>query len=153
MEIVDITTTSEYTNKFFGKDISDDKKSISGLGFTQDPFGSHNPAKFIAGIITISIGSELSSENPLKINVSPVVNERNQSNIPLKTVAAYKGIPPGLDANKDLRDRIGKPTLTLTEIPEDKITQTDEGNNPPTGTVSIDGEPVSYTHLTLPTKA
>ena len=141
VEIVDITTTSEYTNKFFGKDISDDKKSISGLGFTQDPFGSHNPAKFIAGIITISLGSELSSENPLKINVSPVTNERNQSNIPLKTVAAYKGIPPGLDANKDLRDRIGKPTLTLTEIPEDKITETDEGNNPPTGTVSIDGEP------------
>ena len=38
VEIVDITTTLEYTNKFFGKDLSEDKKSISGLGFTQDHF-------------------------------------------------------------------------------------------------------------------
>ena len=148
VEIVDITTTSEYTNKFFGRDLSEDKKSISGLGFTQDPFASHNPAKFIAGIITISLASELSAENPLTINVSPVSNERNQNNVPLKTVAAYKGIPPGLDANRDLKDRIGKPSITLTEIPEDKILVTDEGNNPPSGELVIDGEPNVGTQLT-----
>ena len=56
VEIVDITTTLEYTNKFFGKDLSEDKKSISGLGFTQDPFASHNPTKFIAGISTKLVG-------------------------------------------------------------------------------------------------
>ena len=90
----------------------------------------------------------MSAENPLTINVSPVSNERNQNNIPLKTVAAYKGIPPGLDANRDLRDRIGKPTITLTEIPEDKILVTDEGNNPPSGELTIDGEPNVGTQLT-----
>ena len=91
VQVNEIIPASSYANDYFNADLSSDKTVISGFGFTGSPFASTNQDLFRIGSVLIQLDQIPSTEQPLKITLQAVGDNRNkEGTISLQTVAASK---------------------------------------------------------------
>ena len=101
LEIKQVNPAPDYANDYFNADISNDPAVIAGLGFTGNPFASKDPNLFRFASIIIELDQAPSEASPLKISLSPVQSDRNQSgDISLETVASSKQLFPGVSPSE-----------------------------------------------------
>ena len=110
IKIEQIIPAANYDNNYFNADLSRDLTSVSGLGFTGNPFASIDPDGFYVASIIARIDQLPSIDNPLSIKIHPVSTKINQSGkISLETVASSKQLYPETKPSPtgDLAAKIG----------------------------------------------
>jgi len=110
IKIEQIIPAANYDNNYFNADLSRDLTSVSGLGFTGNPFASIDPDGFYVASIIARIDQLPSIDNPLSIKIHPVSTRINQSGkISLETVASSKQLYPETKPSPtgDLAAKIG----------------------------------------------
>ena len=118
VQVNEIIPASSYANDYFNADLSSDKTVISGFGFTGSPFASTNQDLFRIGSVLIQLDQIPSTEQPLKITLQAVGDNRNkEGTISLQTVAASKQLFPGISPSPtgDLAQEIGTITATIDD--------------------------------------